>query len=169
MFFILLLPGISMGASFFNELNKLDKDAEDKLHDRNEATRIYNTKIEKLKDDRNEAMRIYNTKIEECNNKIEKLKDDIRKKKLEYNKRIAEGFYERSKLIFDTFGTAFLEDTSSLLLRAIELDPDNEKYKNYLFEIYRKHWKKNKKAILNKDVLIKAAEIEREIKIILDK
>jgi len=151
MFFILLLPSISMGTSFFNELNKLDKDAEDMLHDRNEATRIYNTKIE------------------ECNDKIEKLKDDIRKKELEYNKRIAEGFYKRAKLIFDTFGMAFLEDTSSLLLRAIELDPDNEKYKNWLFEIYRKHWKKNKKAILNKDVLIKAAEIEKEIKIILDK
>ena len=158
MFFILLLPSISMGTSFFNELNKLDKDAEDMLHDRNEATRIYNTKIEECND-----------KIEECNDKIEKLKDDIRKKELEYNKRIAEGFYKRAKLIFDTFGMAFLEDTSSLLLRAIELDPDNEKYKNWLFEIYRKHWKKNKKAILNKDVLIKAAEIEKEIKIILDK
>lgn len=158
MFFILLLPNISMGADFFNELNKLDKDIEDKLYDRKETAHIYNTKIEE-----------WNDKIEKLNDELEKLKDDMEEKELEQNKRIAEDFYKKSKLIFDTFRTAFLEDSASLLLRAIELDSDNEKYKNYLSEIYRKYWEESKKAILNKDVLIKAAETEKEINVILDK
>lgn len=72
--------------------------------------------------------------------------------------------YKKAVAMLETLGPPFsLRTATTTLLRAIELDPDNREYKDYLCQVYDYCWKHADYTVDEKD-LKKLAPVEIEIK-----
>ena len=70
-------------------------------------------------------------KLDTINEKLQnRLSDDKRSKLL----------FEKSQLMFETFGQMYLRTATEALLKAIQINP-KKKYKSYLQEVYTLYWK----------------------------
>lgn len=136
---VLLIAGICHADDFFGKIKGLNDRLGENLQEKEKTTQLYEKKIKET--------------IEEK-----------KKEELAYDKKRARLLYQKALLIFKTFKKPLLKTPTTCLLEAIRLDPDNEKYTEYLCgEIYRKHWMRRERHG-NEKLLEELDALEQEVK-----
>jgi len=155
-----------------------DQKIEETEEDKRKAMVSYDQKMEEIEEDKREAILSYDKHMDEIeerkieamlayDKKLADALDDKRREALLYQKKRAEIIYKKAVIIFETFEEAFLVKPTNFVLEAIRLDPDNEKYKEYLYEVYEEYWQKSKDHIVNEELIEDLEAVEDKIRAVL--
>jgi len=103
--------------------------------------------------------------LDECLERFEQINDELQGELRDEDR--GKLLYQKAWIMFATFGELCLRTATESLLKAIELIPDKDEYKEFLGEAYDELWKKRE---FNEDDEISnsLSELKERVKIVVD-